>query len=103
MDYKETNVTGSAWHRFSRIVIENTRHQPPSIICVEQEVIALDAGEILRDVGNLNFAFSPADSFAVLDPETNLPTGVVATGAQVYAVVYSYVMAQAIARDGALA
>ncbi|WP_017879736.1 hypothetical protein [Janthinobacterium sp. CG3] len=103
MDYKETTVTGSAWRRFRSIAIENGWLQVPMVVCVEQEVISLAAGEILRDVGNLNFPFSPADAFPILDPMTNEPVGICATGAEVYALVYSYVMAKAIERDAATA
>ncbi|MET3135602.1 hypothetical protein AAKU55_005914 [Oxalobacteraceae bacterium GrIS 1.11] len=89
MEYKENSVAGNAWRRFSRIVIDNARLHTPVIVCVEQEVIALEAGEVLRDVSNLNFPFNPGEAFAVLNPDTNEPTGIEASGAQVYALVYS--------------
>lgn len=101
MDYKQTEVTGQAWHRFSRVVIDNPRDQAPSVVCVEQEVIALESGEIVRDVGNLNFGFDPTAQFPLLNPLTNEPTGQYASGAAVYALVYSYVMAEAAKRDAA--
>lgn len=103
MDYKQTNIAGQQWHRFSRIVIDNPRNAAPSVTCVEQEVIALASGEIIRDVGNLNFPFDPSAQFDILNPDTNLPTGATATGAQVYALVYGYVMHQAAKRDAATA
>lgn len=103
MDYKQASIAGSQWHRFSRIVINNPRPGAPSITCVEQEVTALASDEIARDVGNLNFAFDPAAVIAVLDPTTNVATGATTTGAQIYALVYSYVMSEAAKRDAALA
>lgn len=100
-DYKQNSIVGEQWHRFSHIVINNPRNAAPSVICVEQAVIALEAGEVVRDVGNLNFPFDPSAEFDILDPATNLPTGATATGAQVYALVYGYVMDQAAKRDAA--
>lgn len=99
MDYKQTEVIGSAWHRFSRIVIENPRPGIPTVTCIEQEVIALTSGEVIRDVGNLSFIFDPSGTFEILNPLDNTPTGQMASGSDVYALVYSLVMAEAKARD----
>jgi hypothetical protein len=102
-DYKQTTVAGQQWNRFSRIVIDNPRNAAPSVLCVEQEVIALAQGEVIRDIGNLSFPFDPAAQFNILDPATNLPTGQTANGIDVYALVFSYVMAEAAKRDAAIA
>ncbi|WP_426106362.1 hypothetical protein [Massilia sp. TSP1-1-2] len=98
-DYKQTIIAGEQWNRFSRIVIDNPRNIAPTVLCVEQEVIALENGEVVRDIGNLNFPFDPATQFDIIDPATNVPTGQKAYGGQVYALVYSYVMAEAAKRD----
>jgi hypothetical protein len=102
-DYKQTSIAGQQWNRFSRIVIDNPRNGSPSVLCVEQEVIALAQGEVIRDIDNLNFPFDPNAQFDILDPATNLPTGQTAIGAEVYALVFSCVMAMAAKRDAALA
>lgn len=102
-DYKQTTIAGQQWNRFPRIVIDNPRNAAPSVLCVEQQVIALAQGEVFRDIGNLNFPFDPSTQFDILDPNTNLPTGAKGTGAQVYALVYGYVMDQAAKRDAAIA
>lgn len=101
-NYKQTTIAGQQWNRFSRIVIDNPRSAAPSVMCVEQEVIALGEGEVVRDIGNIGFPFDPEASFPVIDPVTNESFGVMATGAEVYALVYSYVMAEAEKRDIAL-
>jgi hypothetical protein len=103
MDYKETSIAGQQWHRFSRVVIDNPYQGFPSVVCVEQEVIALASGPLIRDVANLNFPFDPAAVVDIIDPSTNLPTGGTVDGATIYAMVYSYVMAEAAKRDAALA
>lgn len=103
MDYKQTSIAGQQWHRFSRVVIDNPRNAAPSVTCVEQEVIALASGEVIRDVGNLGFPFDPMAEFDIINPDTNLPTGQKGRGYQVYALVYSYVMGEAAKRDVAVA
>lgn len=98
-DYKQSNIVGQKWNRFSRIVIDNPRSAAPSVMCVEQEVISLGDDEVVRDIGNLSFPFNPAEEFDILDPSTNMSTGQTASGAMVYALVYSFVMGQALKRD----
>lgn len=103
MDYKETTVAGQRWHRFSKIVIDNPRPGTPSVLCVEQEVIALGDTEVSREVNNLYFPFNPEAVFPVLNPVTGQATGDSATGGMVYALVWSLVMAEAAKRDAHLA
>lgn len=93
-DYKESAVSGVLWHRFRRIVIDNPRLQAPSVTCLEEQVVSVDGVEQRRDVGALAFRFDPAAVFPVLDPETGESTGDTATGAQVYALIYGYVMSE---------
>lgn len=102
MDYQQTEITGQQWHRFSQILIENRRNETPFVRCLEQEVTVLQNGEIVRDVSPLNFMFDPALEFEVLNPLTNEPTGTTSTGADVYTLVFSYVMAMAKKRDNAV-
>lgn len=103
-DYKETEVAGTSWQRFSRVVIENPRNGAPSVLCVEQRVTNLgeDQPEIIQDIGNLGFPFDPAAVIPVVNPETMEPTGETITGMDIYVGIYSYVMMMAAARDAAL-
>lgn len=98
-DYKESNVAGVQWHRFRRITIDNPRLGVPTVTCMEEQVLSVDGVEQRRDVGVLAFRFDPAAVFPVLDPETGEPTGHTATGAEVYALIYGYVLAEAARRD----
>lgn len=103
-DYKQTNVTGTRWHRFYRIEIDNPRNGTPSVSCAEQEVVNFGADEGAREVGTLRFDFDPAADFPILEPATNgvqdaawlasLPMGM-----QAYVLIYSYVLHQAALRD----
>lgn len=101
MDYKQTEVAGTYWHRFSRIMVDNPYMAQPSVSCVEQEVITLPAGFFARDVGTMSFDFDPSESFDILNPVTNEPIGSTATGVDVYTLVYSYVLHEAMKRDAA--
>lgn len=102
MDYKKSEIVGSKWHRFSTINISNPRVGTPSVICTEQEVFTLADTEVIRDVGSISFTFDPNTVFDVLNPLTGEAIGT-GTGAQVYALVYSYVMHEAKLRDDAAA
>lgn len=98
-DYKESNVAGVQWHRFRRITIDNPRLGVPTVTCDEEQVLSAGGAEHRQDVGAMAFRFDPAAEFPVLDPETGEPTGATATGAQVYALIYGYVLAEAARRD----
>ena len=103
MDYQQSNVSGVRWRRFGNVSISNPLGGSPTVSCAEQEVVALGDREIAYGVGNLDFPFDPDFSFEVLNPVTNEPTGSMASGATVYALVYSYVLAKAKERDAAAA
>ena len=99
MDYKQSDVSGHLWHRFSRVIIENPRPGTPTVHCIEDEVIATSYGESIRQADTLAFNFNPDETFDLLNPLTNQPTGVTASGAEVYALVFSYVLHEAKKRD----
>lgn len=102
-DYKQTTINGQKWNRFSRVVVNNPRAVAPSVTCVEEEVIQFDGQETIRQVGNLDFPFNPAETFDILNPDTNLPTGQKGSGAMAYALIYGYVMHETAKRDAAIA
>lgn len=102
MNYQESEVAGRTWCRFSNIDISNPRPGHPTVHCTEQTVIALDGREIIQNVGSLSFAFDQAVTFPLLNPMTNEVIGT-GSGAQVMALVYSYVMAEAAKRDAEVA
>lgn len=98
-EYKESNVNGVSWNRFKEIRICNPRNEVPHVICSEEQVVSADGAEQRTEIGSMGFRFDPSIEFPVLDPSTNQPTGQIATGAQVYALIYSYVLAEAAKRD----
>lgn len=100
MDYKQTDVTGTTWHRFSRVSIENPYQGQPRVNCSEQECITLPTGDFIRDIDMLSFDFDPSEEFPLLNPSTNEPLGGTSSGLNAYILVYSYVMHEAAKRDG---
>lgn len=99
MDYKQMEVGGSVWHRFSRITINNPRPGYPTVVCAEDEVIALGSNEVTLHVGDLKFEFNPVETFELVNPVTNELMGATSTGIDVHVLVYSYVMHEAKKRD----
>lgn len=96
-EFKEWTGNAKKWSRFDQVIINNPSGSAPYVTCREQEVLDLGGGErIVRNVGQLNFAFDPTYTFPLLDPTTNLPTGQTASMGDVYALVYSAVLAQAL-------
>lgn len=102
-DYKESAVTGTQYDRFSVIHVNYPLGAIPTISCTQQRVISLESGQIVQDVGGLNFQFDPDFTCDLLNPQTGEPLGQQITGAQVFAMVWSYVMSQAVLRDAAVA
>lgn len=101
MDYKQSDVAGTTWHRFNRVVIENPYLGQPVVKCAEQECITLPTGDFIRDIDMLSFNFDPLAEFPLLDPTTNEPLGSLGSGLNAYVLVYSYVMHEAAKRDAA--
>lgn len=103
MDYKQSTISGTTYTRFGGIDIHNPLGQQPSVRCSEQSVILTTGDPVVREVNILHFPFNATETFDILDPTTNTSTGATATGAQVYALVYSYVLHEALKRDAAVA
>lgn len=103
MEYKANTIAGQEYHRFSRIVIDNPKGMVPNVMCVEQSVLTLEGRpDVIRDVGNLGFAFDANESFPLVNPDTGAPTGQTMTGAEVYVAIWSLIMKKAEERDAAI-
>lgn len=60
-NYAEAAITGIAWKRISRVIIDNPRNQTPSLMMVEDEVVNIGTKEISTAVANLSCSFDPTD------------------------------------------
>lgn len=98
-NYKQEDVSGTSWHRFNKIVIDNKFGITPTISCFEQEVV--EVGDIFteNEFGLLFFTYNPTEVFALFDPDTALPTGDYAVGSDVRQMVYSLIMHALLIRD----
>lgn len=104
--YNETSVTGESWIRSNKIICTNEYEQPPTIYYQEEELFNFSDGKVVKQLyGTLNpvvETFTPANantSFAVIDPETELPTGNTATYQDLYVLVHSLYFHLAAIRD----
>ena len=101
-NYNETTVTGQAWQRCHKVVIENSRTGQQVVRFEEERVLSMDGGaEIKTPVGGLSVVFDPAKEIPLRDPMTGELTGKATTYGAAYALLYSAYLAAAIERDAA--
>lgn len=100
-DYKETTVSGTAWQRAQMIIISNHLGQVPSVTYQEEEIVALDTGNIQRPLGSLGYQIDPLGEIELVDTETLLPTGETIPVALVHQALFSDYVNRAKARDEA--
>lgn len=98
-NYNESTVTGTSWQRCHTVTIRNPLGGAPKIEFAEERVIALDGEDMQTWVEGCSKSFSPTGQFPLLDPETNLPTGLTMTHADLYMALYSLYMQTAAERD----
>lgn len=103
-DYQESAVAGTFWHRFNQIHIDNTRNAIPVVTMHEERVVALADGRELREpVGVLELPCGDLSyPITLRDPASGELTGDTVTLSEVYAIVYSLCLQEAMIRDGAI-
>lgn len=100
-DYKESTVAGTSWQRCHTVKINNPYDEQPFIEFLEEKVITLEGQSIKQWIGQCEKPFVPTDTFPLLDPVTNTPTGGTMTHGEFYAILYSLYMQTAQERDAA--
>ena len=100
-DYKETTINGTAWQRAQLIIMSNHLGQLPTVTYQEEEILALDSGNIQRPVGQLSYTIDPLAEIELVDVETLLPTGETIPVALVHQALFSDYINRAKARDEA--
>lgn len=98
-NYKQGDITGTAWTRCSRIDISNPYGQAPLAYLYDEEALQLGERVITAPVGNLLLGVDMAASFDVYDPATAQATGDTVTYAQLYGLLYSVYRTVAAQRD----
>lgn len=103
--YTETQVNTAAYQRCKEIRIYNPYGEKPTVQFVEEQllkrpnggVIHDEAGTITKPIGDYN------ETFPVYNPMTQVKTGQTASIAQLYAMIWSVYMNEAVLRDAYLA
>lgn len=101
-NYKETSIIGAQWQRCRAIEINNP-YKGSATITMHEEVVADLGGDTYTKPNNgMHFAFDPTEAIPLLDPTTDMPTGVTMTGMEIYAALYSLYIKRATERDNNL-
>lgn len=102
-DYQESSVVGTRWNRFNHIKIDNTFRSVPVVYLDEERVTILADGRALHEpVGTLQVPFAPNYPIALRNPSTGEVTGQTITLGDVYGIVYSLCIQEAMVRDGTI-
>ena len=100
-DYKETTINGTAWQRAQLIIMSNHLGQLPTVTYQEEQILALDGGNVQRPAGQLSYTIDPLAEIELVDVETLLPTGETIPVALVHQALFSDYINRAKARDEA--
>jgi hypothetical protein len=98
-DYKQSDLTGTQWQRCKAVVINNPLVGPKDVLFQEERVISLGGQNLRQPLDGCSKKFSTDGIFPLLDPTTNLPTGVSMTHTDLYVALYSLYMQTAMERD----
>lgn len=100
-NYNESSISGTAYTRCNQVVINNPKGGVPSMAFLEERFIELGADSVARPTGSIQASFRADGVFPLINPGTGEPTGDTMTHQQVYAVLYSLYISEALARDAA--
>lgn len=99
--YQESSISAAEYQRCMRIVIENEYQKAPLVNFYEETIITRADGTVIHQpVGGINMAVTdPTTAFDVYDPDTQEKTGATATLSQIYTLIWSVYMTEALKRD----
>lgn len=101
-DYKESTITGKSWQRCYRVVINNPYNEQKTIAFLEEELVQIGGKTVTTLLPSLDEVFNdPSKVINIVDPQTNVPTGTTITYGEVYAILHSAYIQNALARDAA--
>jgi hypothetical protein len=102
-DYKEESITGNSWQRCHTVTVNNQYGKTPSAIFQEEKIMDIGGQFIRQWTGQCEKVFNSTDTFPIINPTDNAPTGQVMSHAEFYAILYSLYMQTALERDAAQA
>lgn len=98
-DYRQAQLSGTKWRRCCGIDIHNPYNKPAQVNFREQDVVLIDDKTVQLDTGNITITVVPEKTFPLIDPTTGLHTGTSVSHAEVYVILYSAYLAEAVERD----
>src|SRR4249920_724696 len=102
-EYQETTAQATTSKRFAVAHFYLSRSDPNarSVAFEEQIATTINGVTTVAPAGQLTAPIAEADTFPVLNPSTNVPTGATATHLQLYQLIQSLYMDLAAKRDAA--
>lgn len=69
MNYKESSISGTAWHRAHDINISNQYNQAPIITFYEEEILDINSNNYQKEIGNIREVMTdPNAMFNLVNP-----------------------------------
>lgn len=100
-NYKQSEISGSSFNRFKRIVVVNEWQTQPSVIIEEERVLQIGESVMLTAIGSISKQFDATERVPMYNPATGEKTGDSFDASALFAMVYSYAMNAAEQRDAA--
>ena len=98
-NYKESTLAGSSYVRCHTLMVYNPLDQQPVVHFQEETVVNMGGTVFKNQTEGIRLLVDPTSDIAVVDPETNLPTGEVVTHGRLYQLLYSAYLQSAMERD----
>lgn len=98
-NYKETSINGNEYQRCAAITIINPVGKNPSISFEEQKITIIGETLIETPIGSIVLSFDPAKVIELRNPQTGELLNSSVTFEEVYTILYSAYIQEAIARD----
>lgn len=102
-NYKETSINGSEYQRCCEIRIVNPVGKTPSISFEEQKITVIGENLIETPVDRIMLSFDPAKVVELRDPQSGDLLNTSVTFGEIYTILYSAYIQEAIARDASQA
>lgn len=88
-EYSESTVTGNAYVRARKVIIDYKLDQLPVATFIRERVMTLGAETLKTPVANVSGVYDAEATIALRDPEDGTLTGDTMTQAQVFQALYS--------------
>lgn len=99
-NYQESTISGTQYMRCAGIEVVNHYGKLPRVIFREERVRVFGEADVDREsVGQIEIPHDGCRSIPLVNPSTGEPTGQAVTWQDMYVMLYSAYLAEALARD----